>query len=48
MISSSRSAEANCIQDIESVIADPRLLPFPNWTGHRTTLEPGRQSRKLT
>lgn len=39
-ISSSGSAEADCIQGIGAVIADPRLSPSLNWAGHLTTLEP--------
>lgn len=40
MISSSGSAEANCIRGTEAVVARPRSSLSPNWAGHLTTLEP--------
>lgn len=43
MISSSGSAEASCILGIEALTADPHSSLTPNWAGHLTTLEPGRQ-----
>ncbi len=45
MISSSGSAEANCIQGTEAVIAGPRSSLSPNCADHLTPLEPGRQGR---
>lgn len=35
-ISSSGSAEANCIQGTEAVVADPHSSLSPNWPGHLT------------
>lgn len=39
-ISSSCSAESNCIQGIEAAAADPHLLLCPNWADHLTAPEP--------